>query len=111
MHRTLPTGALPTCLEHLPTAARNLAMIAKQTRRSVVLVLGLATIAFGRGLDAGPGPVEDAAFFGKEVLPILKANCFKCHGEGKVKGGLRLSSRQALLTGGDSGPAVVLDRP
>ena len=49
-------------------------------------------------------------FFEKQVLPILKANCFKCHGgKPKVQGGLRLISRQGVLEGGDSGPAVSLD--
>ena len=54
---------------------------------------------------------EDLAFFEKEVLPILKDNCYKCHGEGKPRGGLRLNSRAALLQGGDTGPAVSLDKP
>src|SRR5438270_13176674 len=54
---------------------------------------------------------EDAAFFERQVLPILKQNCFKCHGEGKLRGGLRLTSREGLLKGGDSGPAVSLDKP
>lgn len=52
-----------------------------------------------------------AAFFEKEVLPILKNNCIKCHGSGKVRGGLQLISREALLKGGDQGPAVSLTAP
>jgi len=54
---------------------------------------------------------EQVAFFEKEVLPILKANCFKCHGEGKVRGGLSLVSRAGILKGGDLGPAVDLQKP
>jgi len=54
----------------------------------------------------------DVEFFEKQVQPILKARCLKCHGgEEKVKGGLRLSSRAAVLKGGDQGTAVVLDKP
>ena len=35
-----------------------------------------------------------------------------CHGgDKKIKGGLRLTSREAILKGGDSGPAVDLDKP
>ncbi|HEV8060895.1 MAG TPA: PSD1 and planctomycete cytochrome C domain-containing protein [Gemmataceae bacterium] len=57
-------------------------------------------------------PAVDGAFFDKQVLPILQANCFKCHGsEAKIKGGLRLTSREDILKGGDSGPAVLLDKP
>jgi mono/diheme cytochrome c family protein len=55
---------------------------------------------------------ESAKFFENEVQPILKSNCFTCHGgEKKVKGGLRLTSRETILQGGDSGPAVNLDKP
>ncbi len=45
--------------------------------------------------------------FRTNVLPILKAKCLKCHGLGeKVKGGLKLTTREAILEGGDSGPAI-----
>lgn len=49
---------------------------------------------------------RQAAHFHEEVLPILRKNCFRCHGE-KEKGGLRLNAREAALAGGDSGlPAI-----
>ncbi len=55
---------------------------------------------------------EQVAFFEKEVLPLLKQHCLKCHGaEEKVKGGLNLTNRQSVLDGGDSGPAVNLKKP
>jgi hypothetical protein len=54
---------------------------------------------------------EEAAFFTREVLPILKANCFKCHGDKKLRGGLSLASRAGLLRGGETGPALSLQRP
>src|SRR5882757_647314 len=55
---------------------------------------------------------SDEAFFDKQVLPVLQANCLKCHGaEAKIRGGLRLTSREEILKGGDSGPAVDLDKP
>ena len=45
---------------------------------------------------------EQVAFFEKDVLPVLKQHCFKCHGdEPKLKGGLNLTNRQAILDGGD----------
>lgn len=45
--------------------------------------------------------------FERHVRPILIANCWNCHGDKKQEGGLRLDTREALLKGGDSGPAVV----
>lgn len=45
--------------------------------------------------------------FAREVLPILRASCFQCHGTQQASGGLRLDSRAAALKGGMSGTALV----
>ena len=52
-----------------------------------------------------------AAFFEKQVRPVLVARCLECHGAEKQKAGLRLDSRDAAVTGGDSGPALVPGKP
>ncbi len=44
--------------------------------------------------------------FSKEVLPILKSNCFKCHGEKKAKAKLRLHTHADALKGGKNGGAI-----
>jgi hypothetical protein len=54
---------------------------------------------------------EGITFFETSVRPLLVEHCQHCHGSKKQEGGLRLDGRQALLTGGDSGPAVNLDQP
>ncbi len=48
-------------------------------------------------------------FFIRQVQPILRENCFKCHSHSaeKIKGGLVLDSLDGMLTGGDTGPAVI----
>src|SRR5579863_416388 len=96
------------------------------TGRAVVLMAGIACafVALTIGVAADEPPAkppadgdrnsskEQVEFFEKQVQPILKARCFKCHGaDEKIKGGLRLSSRAAVLKGGDQGAAVVLDKP
>ena len=49
--------------------------------------------------------------FNTDILPILKANCLKCHGH-QEKGSLKLDSRSGVLAGGESGePAVVPGHP
>lgn len=58
-----------------------------------------------------PPSKEAVQFFESKVRPILADHCFKCHGESKPKGGLRLDSRAAILAGGDQGPAIVVGRP
>lgn len=55
---------------------------------------------------------EQIKYFEDEVQPVLKKHCWKCHGgDNKIHGGLRLTSRAAILKGGDLGPAVNLDAP
>jgi hypothetical protein len=52
-----------------------------------------------------------SAFFENQVRPLLAKSCFKCHSSTKQEAGLRLDSREALLKGGESGPAVVVGQP
>lgn len=53
------------------------------------------------------GPACRAApTFEKDVLPILSAHCFDCHGGLKQRGGLDLRTIGAIKKGGKSGPAV-----
>lgn len=76
----------------------------------------------GAGLRAGTlegeGSHERASkskkvSFELEVLPVLERACFDCHGPHarRARGGLRLDGREALLAGGDSGPAIVPGHP
>ena len=56
---------------------------------------------------------EATALFEKEIRPLLERQCFQCHSHkaDKIKGGLVLDIREAILKGGDTGPAVVPGRP
>src|SRR5258708_1386606 len=55
---------------------------------------------------------EQVAFFQKNIQPILTNHCYDCHStQTRSAGGLRLDDRDALLTGGKSGPAVTLRNP
>lgn len=51
--------------------------------------------------------------FGREVLPLLREHCFKCHSHeaGKSKGGLVVDSPGSLAKGGDNGPAIDAKTP
>ncbi len=66
---------------------------------------------------SGAQPAEVSAltaqqieFFETRVRPLLVESCFDCH-TADEKGGLRLDSRQAILKGGESGPAIVPGDP
>ncbi len=44
--------------------------------------------------------------FVRDIQPILQKHCYHCHGPDKDRGGLRLTTRELVLQGGDSGSAV-----
>ncbi len=88
---------------------------------AVVLVGGVLLVAGqmrSRADDKKAAPAESpkftpeqVTFFEKDVLPVLKQHCFKCHGdEPKLKGNLNLTTRKGILEGGDTGPAVNEDK-
>ena len=54
---------------------------------------------------------EDAIF--QKAHAVLEEHCFKCHSHEakKTKGGLLLDSREAVLTGGDTGAAIDVEKP
>jgi len=72
-------------------------------------------LALHSGSVALAAPADDAkiAFFEKNVRPILIKRCYECHSveSGKGKGGLFIDSRDAILKGGDNGPALVAGNP
>lgn len=74
-----------------------------------VLVCGLAIIFPNRSVTATT-PDNAADHFEKKVRPLLHAHCIKCHGPDKQRGGLRLDARTAMLTGGESGAAIIPGR-
>ena len=45
--------------------------------------------------------------FSRDIQPIFQEHCSRCHGNGKEKGGLSLSTRSRALDGGDTGPAMI----
>jgi hypothetical protein len=55
----------------------------------------------------------DVEFFEKKIRPVLVENCYECHSatSKKLKGGLRADSRDELLKGGDTGPAITPGKP
>jgi hypothetical protein len=80
---------------------------------SVLAVLLVGTATQAQQQAAPPLSADQVEFFEKKIRPIFVERCYKCHSAQaeKVKGGLLLDSREGLLKGGDSGPAIVPGDP
>src|SRR5438067_12002013 len=74
-----------------------------------LVVAGMAAFISGQAAPVG-GALE---FFENRIRPVLVEHCYECHSATarKVEGGLRVDSREGLLKGGDSGPALVPGDP
>ncbi len=82
--------------------------------RTVRLILGgLLASLYGGGTCAAEPSGEGVQFFEKRVRPVLVEHCYGCHSAKaeKLRGGLLLDSREGVLKGGDTGPAVVPGEP
>src|SRR6266542_1692453 len=73
------------------------------------LFAGLVLMIAQPGLAGDPG-VE---FFEKKIRPVLAEHCYSCHSAyaKKQRGGLLLDNKDAVLKGGDTGPALVPKKP
>src|SRR3954452_6168577 len=77
--------------------------------------LAALPLAFQFGIEARQAPAPappttSADYFETRVRPVLAANCYDCHTDERM-GGLRVDSRESLLKGGRSGPAIVPGDP
>jgi hypothetical protein len=77
---------------------------------SIKVIVGVgivltSSVEFGFGQNAESG----AEYFEKHVRPILIEKCLECHStKTQRNGGLSIDSKESILHGGDSGPAVDL---
>ena len=69
-------------------------------------------VAFGAGFrpvvaQEGGGAPD----YVKDVQPILKANCYRCHGGMNHRGGLNFETRAGMLKGGHDGSVLIPGDP
>ncbi len=84
----------------------------KSNLAAVLAGLFVAFPAMGAALTpeqvrALPPPASHRVEFKSEIQPIFEASCVRCHGRGRKRGGFQIDTRETLLKGGDSGPAVL----
>jgi hypothetical protein len=76
------------------------------------LALGIAWI-FGIHLESTAADSAGVEFFENKIRPVLVDRCYECHSaqSEKLKGGLRLDTRNGWEKGGASGPAIAPGKP
>jgi mono/diheme cytochrome c family protein len=61
---------------------------------------------------ATPAPLDpEASFFAAAIQPLFNRTCTACHGPEKQKADMRLDSFDAVIKGGETGPAIVAGKP
>jgi uncharacterized protein DUF1553/uncharacterized protein DUF1549/cytochrome c len=60
---------------------------------------------FLAGVVSAAEPASPREFFELRIRPVLARNCFSCHSNSRM-GGLDVTSREGLIKGGNSGPAI-----
>ena len=75
--------------------------------RSIAVLAGLVLVIMGPRLRAQP-TADGIQFFENKIRPVFAKHCYECHSEGakKVKGGLKLDTKEDFLKGGTDGVVV-----
>ena len=83
---------------------REASRLLRAPTRATWIALGVLILSVRTAHPASPERFE---FFEQRIRPTLVNECYECHGPKKQKSGLRVDSREGLLHGGDSGPALI----
>ncbi|HTG45932.1 MAG TPA: LpqB family beta-propeller domain-containing protein, partial [Verrucomicrobiae bacterium] len=76
--------------------------------KSSLIALTASVLLLSFSLQAGE-PAEGT--LARDAMRLLHANCLSCHNSEKHKGGLQMSTREALEKGSDSGPVLEAGHP
>ena len=89
---------VPAKLYRYHHAPRNASVVTK--------LFGIAALVVSVP-NFSPGQSIHVPRFESDIAPIFQANCLTCHGEGLQQAELDLRTRDGVLKGGKSGPALV----
>lgn len=122
-HRWLGVGVALTSAALALLAGRISRSAAASVLGMLVLTVGVSAtghlggeLVFGEGylLNAAPEPEPEVAAaadgrvdFRRQVQPILRRSCHKCHSGRKREGDLRLDRKDLAMGGGEEGPVIV----
>jgi hypothetical protein len=87
--------------------------LAKRRLRATLPPIVIVWLMYLHYLVPSASSQEGVDFFERKIRPVLVQHCYSCHSGAvkKQKGGLSVETRQGLLEGGDTAPAVVPGKP
>lgn len=71
----------------------------------MIRFVAFVTTVLAVGVAAGDDPGVD---YLRDIQPLLRANCADCHGPDEQNAGLRLDTALAAISGGNTGPGIVV---
>jgi hypothetical protein len=100
-------GTLTSMADDMLESRRSLLQV--YVANAVVVAALAGVVSFADAKDVRGDKTQ--LTFEKDVAPILAKHCLKCHGGEKREAGLDVRRRFTLLTGGESGAAIVAGKP
>ncbi|MEJ7590424.1 MAG: c-type cytochrome domain-containing protein [Planctomycetaceae bacterium] len=98
--------------DHAMYPSFSFAFVSRLIRlRHLLSRIAVTVIVASGQIESVFGDESADAQFENHIRPVLVETCFRCHGDLKVSGKLRVDSREALLEGGESGAAIVPGKP
>ncbi len=109
--RTRAIGTSPALLKLVPSGLCCALLVAAS--HSAIAAEPSVSAPPPAGNLADPLSAEGVDFFETQIRPVLAEKCYECHSaDSKVlQGGLRLDTAERMRAGGESGPAVVPQKP
>ena len=89
-----------SCSLRVHAHLRNISFIGWTMAVVMIVVIGCS-----KG-EAAVQALEGPDFYQQRILPVFETQCLMCHRGEARKGGLDMTSRDALLKGGNKGPAI-----
>jgi|HubBroStandDraft_6_1064221.scaffolds.fasta_scaffold10288_2 mono/diheme cytochrome c family protein len=108
-----PADTTPASAAPLPTPPAPEAPTSKDLPSSTPVAPGPSSPSPALSAPSPSGPaasdpaISDRAVLANRAQALLKAKCVRCHGENRQESGLDLRSRESILKGGESGPALI----
>ena len=88
-------------------APEMLVIMVKYAIFSILLpLIILVSPSFAQGQDSAKATASQPPLFGRDIAPVLVANCLECHDDARKRGGLSMATPEKLTAGGDTGAVI-----